>query len=205
MALEDQHPQTPSTRVPALASLTGDEVLPCGRLLSHAWEQARDAAAETDPHTTSCPHCREAAQGLAALGAATQVLREQQPTGMSAVADRVMAIVRSEVRLGRMLPLNDPALDLQIAESAAAKVLRRAADAVPWAKAVSCRLTPQDQAPGVHVAMTLAATLDQPLPATADVVRRSVIDAADMAIGMAVTDVDVTVIDVLPTEPGGAR
>lgn len=203
MALEDQDPRSPAARVPVLASLTGDEILPCGRLLSQAWEQARDAAPETDPHTASCMHCREAAEGLAALDAATRALREQQPTGMNAVADRVMAIVRSEVRLGRMLPLNDPALDLRIAESAAAKVLRQAADTVPGAQAMSCRLSPQDSGPGVHVTMTLAAAFDQPMPVTANEVRRSVVTAADQTLGMAVTDVDLTVIDILPTEPGG--
>ncbi|MGX4694668.1 hypothetical protein [Streptomyces sp. JNUCC 63] len=204
MALEDQHPHNADTSVPDLAPLTGDEVLPCGRPLSHAWEQARDARPQTDPHTTSCSYCREAAEGLAALDAATQALRERQPTGLNALADRVMAVVRSEVRLGRMLPLDDPALDLRITENAAAKVLRQAADTVPGATAVSCRLKPAGKGTHVHVAMTLAAALDQPLPAAAEDVRRSVITAADRTLGMAVTNVDIRVIDVLLPEPGGA-
>lgn len=194
MALEDQHPS---------ALLAGDEVLPCGRSLSGAWEQARDAEPPADPHTASCPHCREAVEGLAALDEATRALRAQEPAGVRALADRVIGIVRSEVRLGRMLPLDDPALDLRIAENAAAKVLRRAADTVPGASAASCRLTPTGEGTGVHVAMTLAAALDHPLPAKAEQVRRTVIDAAGQALGLAVTDVDLRVVDVLPSQPGG--
>ncbi|PZG90157.1 hypothetical protein C1I97_30760 [Streptomyces sp. NTH33] len=204
MALEDQHPPNAHTSAPDPAPLTGDEVLPCGRPLSHVWEQARDARPRTDPHIASCAHCREAAEGLAALDAATQALRERQPTGWSALADRVLAVVRSEVRFGPVLPLDDPALDLRITENAAAKVLRRAADAVPGARAVSCRLKPAGKGTHVHVAMTLAAAPGRPLPAAAEDVRRSVVTAADRTLGMAVTNVDIRVIDVLLPQPGGA-
>ncbi|MEV5779233.1 hypothetical protein AB0L49_50195 [Streptomyces antimycoticus] len=59
-----------------------------------------------------------------------------------------MRAVRAEVRLGRMLPLDDPTRELRIAETAAAKVLRRTADRVPGARAASCRLTLPRGAPG---------------------------------------------------------
>ncbi|MGR6968743.1 hypothetical protein ACU639_03895 [Streptomyces cynarae] len=205
MAIEDQHPRSHDSRLPDLALPAGDERLPCGRALSYAWEQARDTASGPDRHSAACPHCREAADGLAALDEAAQVLRAQEPTRFGVLANRVMDIVRSEVRLGDLLPLDDPALDLCICEYAAAKVLRRAADTVPGTKAASCRLSPEQEGTGVRVAMTLAVALDQPLPTRAQEVRRSVIDAADRVLGLAVTDVDLTAVDVLLPEPGGAR
>ncbi|MFD3875659.1 hypothetical protein [Streptomyces sp. NPDC058623] len=220
MALDDPHPgpggEPPADRAesadltlfPEAELLAGDELLPCGRPLSRAWEQARDRAATPDPHTASCPYCRQAVEGLAALDEATRGLRAQARPSWHSLADRVISTVRAEVRLGAMLPLDDPALDLRIAESAAAKVLRKAADTVPGARAASCRLTPTATGNGtaVHLAMTLATALDQPLPEQAAQVRRAVLQAADHALGLAVADVDLeinAVLDSLDATGGG--
>ncbi|MEU2420789.1 hypothetical protein ABZ619_07040 [Streptomyces sp. NPDC007851] len=180
--------------------LAGDEVLPCGRLLSRVWEQALDAAPAADPHTVSCPHCREAVEGLATVNAASRALRAEAP-GLHALADRIMNIVSAEVRLGRLLPLADPDRDLTISESAAAKVLRQAADTVPGARAATCRLVPEGDGTGVRVTMTLAATLDGPLPDRVHQVRRSVLHSAVQNLGLVATAVDITVADILEPDP----
>lgn len=215
MALDDPHarPSEPlradgPRTSPAAADwppFAGDEELPCGRMLSRVWEQAQDAAQDAaptaDPHTVSCPHCREAVEGLSAVNAAARALRAEDPPGLHALADRVMNIVRAEIRLGRLLPLADPDLDLRIAESAAAKVLRQAADAVPGARAAACRLVPAGESTDVRVTMTLAAALDRPLPDRVRQVRRSVLHSAGQDLGLAVTAVDITVVDVLEPWP----
>ncbi|MFI6006332.1 hypothetical protein ACIA98_39190 [Streptomyces sp. NPDC051366] len=215
MALDDPHarpgeprradgPRTSPTAADA-PLFAGDEVLPCGRLLSRVWEQTQDAASPADPHTVSCPHCREAAEGLATVNAATRALRAQDHPGLHTLADRVMNLVRAETRLGRLLPLADPDRDLRLAESAAAKVLRQAADTVPGARAATCRLTPAGRG-DVRVTMTLAAALDRPLPDRVHQVRQSVLHSAVRDLGLAVTAVDITVVDVLqpppPVSPG---
>ncbi|MFD8813413.1 hypothetical protein ACFV23_18450 [Streptomyces sp. NPDC059627] len=216
MALDDPHtrppeppgadgPRTGSAATAEVPPFPGDEALPCGRLLSRVWEQARDETSAADPHTVSCPHCREAAEGLAAVNAATGALRALDPPGRHTLADRVMNAVRAEVRLGRLLPLADPDRDLRIAESAAAKVLRQAADTVPGARAATCRLTSAGEGTDVRVTMTLAATLDRPLPERVHQVRRSVLHSAGEDLGLAVTAVDIAVVDVLepwPPHPG---
>ncbi|MGW3461059.1 hypothetical protein ACWDE9_16365 [Streptomyces olivaceoviridis] len=134
------------------------------------------------------------------MNAAARALRDEDPPGLHALADRVMDVVRAEVRFGRLLPLADPDRDLRIAESAAAKVLRRAADTVPGARAATCRLVPEGNGTDVRVTMTLAAALDRPLPDRVHQVRRSVLHSAGQDLGLTVTAVDITVADVL--EPG---
>ncbi|MFE2566084.1 Asp23/Gls24 family envelope stress response protein [Streptomyces mirabilis] len=216
MALDDPHawpPEPPRADGPrpnptaaGLPSFAGDEELPCGRLLSRVWEQAQDTAPVADPHTVCCPHCREAVEGLATVNAAAQALREEDPPGLQALADRVMNVVRAEIRLGRLLPLADPDRDLRIAESAAAKVLRQAADTVPGVRASTCRLVPAGEGTDVRVTMELAAALDRPLPDRVDQVRQSVVHSAERDLGLAVTTVDFVVVDVLepwpPLSPG---
>ncbi|WP_328740987.1 alkaline shock response membrane anchor protein AmaP [Streptomyces erythrochromogenes] len=99
-----------------------------------------------------------------------------------------------------MLLLDDPDHDLRIAESAAAKVLRRAADTVPGVRAASCRVATAKDAhvQAVHiVVITVAATLDQPLRGRAEAVRQAVLHAAEHVLGLAVTTVDVEVNAVL--------
>lgn len=201
MALDDPHARPSEPSAADGPPFEGDEVLPCGRLLSRVWEQAYDTTPATDPHTVSCPHCREAAEGLATVNAATRALRAEGTPGLYALADRVMNIVRAEVRLGRLLPLADPDRDLRIAESAAAKALRQTADTVPGARAAGCRLAPEGEGTDVRVTMTLAAALDRPLPDRVRQVRRSVLHSAGQDLGLAVTAVDITVVDVLEPEP----
>ncbi|MDO0926644.1 hypothetical protein QQY24_14930 [Streptomyces sp. TG1A-8] len=200
MALDDPYARSGGIRTgPAACAppFEGDEVLPCGRLLSRAWEQARDAAPAADPHAVSCPHCRAAAGELAAVDAAARGLRAEEPPGPYALVERVMDAVRAEVRLGRLLPPAGPDRGRRITENAAARVLRRAVDAVPGARAATCRLTPEDGGTDVRVTMTVAAALDRPLPYRVRQVRRSVLRSAGLELGLVVTAVDITVVGVL--------
>jgi hypothetical protein len=213
MAIDDPHPR-PSAPPRAGAGdplPADDEVLPCGRLLSRVWEKTRDTTPGTmpdgtpgagphpvpDPHTVSCPYCHEAAGELAAVDAATRALRSEDLSGPRTLIDRVMNTVRAEARLGRLLPPAGPDQGPRIAESAAAKILRRAADTVPGARAAGCRLVAEGEGTGVRVTMTVAAALDRPLPGRIRQVRRSVIRSAGQDLGLAVTAVDITVVDVL--------
>ncbi|SEC29913.1 hypothetical protein [Streptomyces melanosporofaciens] len=205
MALDDPRatppPDDPTARDADAAWLIGDERLPCGRLVSHAWEQARAAGDQPDPHMDGCAFCRQAVEGLTALDSTTRTLCAERPSART-VADRVMHAVRAEVRLGRMLPLDDPTRELRMAETAAAKVLRRAADRVPGVRAASCRLTPAEGSTRVTIAMTLAVTLDRPLPGRAAEVRRAVAHAAEHGLGLAVSTIDLRIVSVLePLKP----
>jgi hypothetical protein len=212
MAVDD--PASPSGRGTPAGShhgseavrLVADERLPCGRLVSAVWQQVRARTDQADRHTSGCPFCRQAAEGLAALDSTTRTLRAQHPSART-VADRVVRAVRAEARLGAMLPLDDPGHDLRIAETTAAKILRRAADGVPGVRAASCRLVPDGGGrTTVAVAMTLAATVDRPLPPRAVEVRTTVAHAARRSLGLAVSAIDLAIVSVLEpsdaTDPG---
>lgn len=203
MALDDAD-ATSSPRAEAAATserdparLVGDERLPCGRLVSQVWEQARAAPGHPDAHVAGCSHCRQAVEGLAVLDRTTRTLRAERPSART-VADRVIRAVRAEMRLGAMVPLDDPARELRIAEIPAAKILRRAADRVPGIRAASCRLIREDDSgTAVAIALTLAASLDEPLTGRAAEVRRAVLDAARQQLGIAVSRIDLTIVSVL--------
>jgi hypothetical protein len=202
MALDDSdaasHRRKPPPPQPDgdAARLVGDERLPCGRLVSDIWEQARAGTGRAYSHMTRCSYCRQATEGLTVLDSATRALRAERPSAHT-VADRVVRAVRAETRLSRMLPLDDPVRELRIAETAAAKVLRHAADGVPGVRAASCRLTPEPGGATVTVARTLATTLDQPVPVRAAEVRRAVTYAARRRLGLALSSIDVTIVSVL--------
>ncbi|MEU7551132.1 hypothetical protein AB0B01_02025 [Streptomyces sp. NPDC044571] len=210
MALDDPHPHSgedptaartrraDGTLLPESELLAGGELLPCGRPLLDAWQQARSPGATAlDAHTGGCPYCRQAVEGLRALDRATESLRAEEQPDVHSLADRVINAVRAEVRLGASLPLDDPDHDLRIAENAAAKVLRRAADTVPGARAASCHLSPTPDDTAVHVVMTLATTLDRPLRERAAHVRQAVLHAAHHELGLAVTGVDLEITSLL--------
>ncbi|MFI6643519.1 hypothetical protein [Streptomyces sp. NPDC050504] len=130
--------------------------------------------------------------------------------------------VRRRVGLGRLLPLGGAADGAWITERAAVAVLRAAAArAVPGAEVGTLRLglagaphqaatpvTPPPSAlpPGVlRAEAECAATLDAPLPTTAEALRRALLTAADERLGLLVTEVDVRVTELLDEAPGPPR
>ncbi|MBK3644036.1 Asp23/Gls24 family envelope stress response protein [Streptomyces sp. MBT33] len=180
-----------------------DELLPCGRLLSHtwrAWEEDID-----DAHVRSCPWCREAVGELDQLESAVRGLRDDAADASAWDAEpltrRVMDVVRLELRPGRPLPLGEPAEDLWVMEAVAARVLRAAAETVPGVRAGSCRLLDgredgtRDGTVGAR--LDIHAPVGDVLPDVADRVRRCVREAADRELGMTLAAVDIRVIDLV--------
>ncbi|MEU8946074.1 hypothetical protein [Streptomyces sp. NPDC048489] len=130
-----------------------------------------------------------------AVDTAAKLLRDRMPPDTRCLVDLVAAVIRDEVWVGPCLPLGDPSCTLRITAHAASAALRYAADAVPGVTAVSCRFAPADRAASTQVNLTLTAGLDRPLPETAELVRRSVVDTSHHVLGIVVTAVDIRVID----------
>ncbi|MFJ3876884.1 Asp23/Gls24 family envelope stress response protein [Streptomyces sp. NPDC090077] len=216
--------------VPAGSPAAEDsELLACGRDLAAVWEQAEAwdpaGAAEQgevaeqgeqgegmagggepppDPHSRRCVHCRQALADLRRLRAAAlgpEAPRTGGAPDASALARRVMDVVRLELRPGRTLTLGERDEDTWIYESVAARTLRAAAEEVPGVRAGSCRVAPpegRDAPRRGPVAVRLEVTVEfgPGLRAVTERVREAVGRAAERRLGLALASVDVTVTDL---------
>ncbi|GHI93897.1 Asp23/Gls24 family envelope stress response protein [Streptomyces olivaceus] len=200
----------PGTGTGGAEEPSDDERLACGRLLSEVWE-AREDGADDDPHLRECPYCSAAVRQLDLLGAAVREAgagREEPEWDAGALTERVMDVVRLELRPGRPLPLGEREEDLWVREAMAAKALRSAAETVPGVRAGSCRIRPAESGGSpargpVRVRLEVVVPLTPPLRDLAERIRRRVHGAADEALGLPVADVDVHITDV--TDPAGAE
>ncbi|WP_399891366.1 Asp23/Gls24 family envelope stress response protein [Streptomyces sp. BBFR51] len=184
-----------------------DKRLACGRLLSQVWEAWEDGG--HDPHLRACPHCSAAVRQLDLLGAAVREAGSGRGPDWDAGAltERVMDVVRLELRPGPPLPLGEREEDLWVREAMAAKALRAAAETVPGVRAGSCRIRPAESGGRavrgpVRVRLEVVVPLTPRLRDLAEEIRRRVHGAADDALGLPVDDVDVHITDV--TDPAGA-
>ncbi|NDZ82161.1 Asp23/Gls24 family envelope stress response protein [Streptomyces sp. SID10853] len=202
-----------------------DERLPCGRLLSEVWEQWDTGG--TDAHTAGCEYCAAALGDLELLGVAVQRARDtegaepESGAGAFTLVERVMDVVRLELRPGRTLPLGEPDEDAWIVEAAAARTFRAAAELVPGVQVGSCRIAPLDlEAPAagtgtgtgtgtrtaprgpVRVRIEASVALTWNLQEAADEIRQRIAAAADSALGMEVASIDVNITDVTDVTDG---
>jgi hypothetical protein len=230
MSANPGHGPGPDVGAGGTGPVDAGEQLPCGRTFEAVWAAREAGRTPDDPHYAHCPHCGAALERLDVLDGFVRAARAQEAqarqaagggqasaTGRAAeaVTQRVMGIVRRELRPGRSLPLGDGREDAWIVEAAAAKAFRAAADALPGVRAGSCRITPLDPAAPaprtgpargpLRVRLQVAADLSRMLPELADEIRDRVEAVADAEIGMDVRAVDVTFVDlVAPEETDGA-
>ncbi|MFI7243149.1 Asp23/Gls24 family envelope stress response protein [Streptomyces qinglanensis] len=212
-------PASPPPPEPPGASDPDDELLPCGRLLSQVWADREEGT--SDGHERTCPHCRRAVEELDRLETAVRGLHDAADDPAASydaapLTQRVMDIVRMELRPGRPLPLAPPPEDLWIMETAAARTLRAAAEQVPGVRAGSCRIAPEpdpaerdsaerDSGTGrvsvrLGIQALLSASEPPDLPRLADAVRLRVERAADRHLGLRTATVDVHVTDLVEAD-----
>ncbi|MFF4271333.1 nucleopolyhedrovirus P10 family protein [Streptomyces sp. NPDC001536] len=132
-------------------------------------------------------------------------------------ADRWAQTVRHQLRLGRLLPLGGAHDGAWIAEEAAEAVLRRAVRNLRGVRLDGLRIAladpedvhdpvvpppPSALPPGpLRVTADFSATADEPLPATAELLRTALATAATQRLGLTVTEVDLRVASLLDQEP----
>ncbi|MFB8780826.1 hypothetical protein VSS38_14100 [Streptomyces albogriseolus] len=138
------------------------------------------------------------------------------------MADRWTRMVRQQVGLGRFLPLGGPYDGAWIAERAASRVLRGAAERdVPEVRLGGVRIgladpgeaaepavpaPPSALPPGpLRLTAEFAATAAWPLPETASRLRTALAVTATERIGLDLTEVDLRVTELLDTEPPASR
>jgi hypothetical protein len=188
--------------VPAPAETEGDERLPCGRMLSQVWDAWETGS--PDPHLPQCEHCTAAAHELGLLVEAVRRTHGDDLPSYDATTliERVMDVVRLELRPGRTLPLGGHDEDLWIMEAVAAKALRAAAETMPGIQAGSCRITPLTQS-GIEeprgplrVSLEAVVPLTRELHEVADDIRDRVYAIADGELGLRLESVDIRIIDI---------
>ncbi len=186
-----------------------DETLPCGRLLSQVWADWEEGV--HDDHTAQCAHCRLAVADLERLESQVRALDSdpaQQPVDAASFIDRVMDVVRLELRPGRPLPLGEADEDLRIMENVAARTLRQAAEEIPGVRAGSCRLTLTD-APGgtpVNVDLSVHVPLTTPdVQALAQEIRDRVGVTAHERLGLRLGEINVRITDLVSEDEAAPR
>ncbi|MET3985726.1 Asp23/Gls24 family envelope stress response protein [Streptomyces sp. PvR034] len=197
---------------PGPEELGGVELLPCGRDLADLWEEPRPGADRA--HPPACPHCAAALDDLARLRDAVRADGSDGSDGSegsdgsggglggaadldgAGLVERIMGVVRLELRPGRTLPLGGPEEDGWIFEAVAAKVLRAAADGVPGARSGSCRIRPEEARGPVDVEIEVTVGMTRGAREVAELVRARVRGAAEAALGLEVAAVHVRVADL---------
>lgn len=200
--------------------------LACGRDAAGVWEDAETGS--LDDHEQTCPYCQTVVADAAVLDAATVELAAEPIDPPATLVDRVMSVVRAELRRD-YLPLPARHGPARIERGSAAAVLRHATDQMPGVRAHSCRITlperPEgdeqtdqhpgtpaeqaDQHPGTPaeqaaavVRISVAMAFGADMPSTAARVQQLILAAADRLLGLPVDRVDVVVVDVFdPTQP----
>jgi hypothetical protein len=174
--------------------------LPCGRLVESLFDDVE--AGRTDDHTLACAHCVTARRGVENLATATHALAEDPTEPPAGLVERIMRVVRLELRRGESLPLPSVHGPADIAEYAVAAVLRYAADSVPGVRARSCRITPHPDHPAVvRVQMSLVVRYGAgPAKQMLHEVRRRVAAALTAQVGLAAGGIDLAVVDLWPEE-----
>ncbi|MEE4541415.1 hypothetical protein V2S66_05465 [Streptomyces sp. V4-01] len=126
--------------------------------------------------------------------------------------------VRQQVALGRLLPLGRPGDAAWITERAAVALLRQAAARVPGVRLGATSLAAQEGAGEVpsaapvgalpHVPLLIEADFEasvaQPLPLSAELLRERLWTAARDAVGLTVAAVDLEVTGLLEVDPGAS-
>lgn len=182
----------------------------CGRHINDVWDHIDRAP---DEHEQGCPYCTQARADLTELSSATRELaaadREdstlQVPDGM--LSD-VLAIVRTQVRRGRTLPLQRYVSDLTISEQVIVMVVREVCDRNPDLEVRRVSIdatpvpTPVQDGPAVEPAdlrIDLHATVRPhvAIPGLLRDLRSAVQSAVTAQIGVTVSRIDIDVVDLI--------
>jgi hypothetical protein len=185
------------------------EPLACGRDAARVWDAA--VAGTLDDHARTCPHCAAAAADALRLDGVVHRMAAETPAPPASVLDRVMDAVAdtviAELRPQDLLLLDSPAGPARLSRAAAARVLRHVVDGMDGMRARSCRI---EQAAGAangaanggadgaaaEVAITVTARFGVDLASVTARVRQMVLAAGEQALGVPVTRVDITVVDL---------
>ncbi len=174
--------------------------LPCGRDAAQAWDRA-EAGLAPDEHERGCPHCTRCSPTPAGC---TRWCTGWPPSRSSRRPPRCSGPCgRCAPSSGQheLLALPSPYGPARLSRPAAAAVLRQAVDRMSGVRARSCRIEQAAGAdaapPAARITIGVAARYGVELTSVAARVRQMVGAAAEQALGLPVSRVDVEVVDVV--------
>lgn len=161
-------------------------------------------------HIESCPECQDAIRSLRRLEdfthqlAAADTDRADDPAWFH----RLMSDLHLEASPGRRIPFTDPGdADLAVTEGAIRASVRAAADTIDGALIGKCSFMGDITTAGapVDVDISLAVVYGHPIQATVADLRTTVEHVLRQHTELVITNVNITVIDVVRNRVGHAR
>ncbi|WP_166509687.1 Asp23/Gls24 family envelope stress response protein [Blastococcus sp. TF02-8] len=201
-----------------------DDRLPCGVGVDTLLTQVAEHAPPRDPaHQRSCPHCRAALAELADLWAPVTKLAAEDVRAPAGLLQEVMAQIRELSRNAWHAVLTDPTGQTRIAARVVGAVARLAAESVPHVSVAFGGGRPETRAgqspslteiagaagepatdvgvAGCHVIIDVQIAVDYgvPIAHVAQAVRSRIVEHLVAHTGLITREVNVIVIDVLPS------
>ncbi|MFG6446507.1 Asp23/Gls24 family envelope stress response protein [Microbacterium sp. P07] len=179
-------------------------VLDCGKTVDDLSDYLAADRQPYDADIETCPECLNALDALERVSALSRSLIERDarelPPPPSTWFDRIMDVVRSEMRAGRSLPVQhpDPRVEVTITEGAVRALVRAVGDAIPGLYVGRVDIVGDAEVADAPVEVSLTATIawDRSVVESAALLRSAVYEALAQHTDLNVAAVNVTVEDV---------
>jgi hypothetical protein len=178
--------------------------LECGKTVDELSDYLAAGRLPYDPDIETCPECLNALDALERVGMLSRSLLEREaselPPPPANWFDRIMDVVRSEMRVGRSLPVQhpDPRVQITITEGAVRALVRSVGDEIDGLYIGRVDIDGDAEVPGAPVEVNITGTIGwdrSVLDATA-LLRTAVYDALAQHTDLNVVAVNVTIEDV---------
>lgn len=178
--------------------------LECGKTVDELSDYLAAGRLPYDPDIETCPECLNALDALERVGMLSRSLLEREarelPPPPANWFDRIMDVFRSEMRVGRSLPVQhpDPRVQITITEGAVRALVRSVGDEIDGLYIGRVDIDGDAEVPGAPVEVNIAGTIgweQSVLDATA-LLRSAVYEALAQHTDLNVVAVNVTIEDV---------
>lgn len=178
--------------------------LECGKTVDELSDYLAADRLPYDPEIENCPECLNALDALERVGMLSRSLLEREARELPPPPvnwfDRIMDVVRSEMRVGRSLPVQhpDPRVRITITEGAVRALVRSVGDEIEGLYVGRVDLDGDAEVPGAPVEVNITGTIgwDRSVLDATSLLRTAVYDALAQHTDLNVVAVNVTIEDV---------
>jgi len=179
-------------------------VLDCGKTVDELSDYLAAGRQPYDPEIETCPECLNALDALERVGMLSRSLLEREarelPPPPANWFDRIMDVVRSEMRVGRSLPVQhpDPRVQITITEGAVRSLVRSVGDGIDGLYVGRVDIDGDAEEVGAPVQVNITGTIgwDRSVLEASTQLRAAVYDALAQHTDLNVVGVNITIEDV---------